>query len=780
MRRRSTSLALLSMALVLPAAAEAKPVKAAAAEPAKVLVVTSTQDALSAAGIAAIQSGAASGNYAVTAPAPAAVGAQFTPANLDTYRTVVFLNTGIASPLTDAQRANFEAYFRKGGGFVGVGSAVETDTPWTFLGDVLGTRSSGRTDVQTGTLKVFDRVHDASKSLPEYWDRTDNFYNFTTNVRGVSHVLDTVVEDPFSAQPQGNTLDGIAGGTMGSNHPISWCKDYQGGRSFYTALGNTPAAFDATLGTHLKGAISWATGQSDPVYSDCGATVLKNYQQVKISAPPNVNEPVSFDQLPDGRIIQTARPGTVRLHDPVKGTTTVLADFGSAALPQTLRVYYNNAETGMYGGAVDNDFATNHWIYLYYAPQTVTNVKLSDGSIVTQTTPNTTPPNNSPTLAAWDPYIGYNQLSRFKLVDDGVNPPYLDLNSEQQILRVSDNRQRCCHVAGDIDFDKHNNLWMPTGDDNEAGGINAGGFGPFNDQLTDEQQTVRVTNATGGTFTLTFNGQTTAAIPFNATGGPDRRRARGALQRRCQQHPDQRRPGADRERQRVLPAHAAAVRPEPDHRRRRRPDGHDADGRDRYDHPWRQLPGPDRRHPPRRGQLQRPARQDPAHQGQGHDDRGRLQQGRPRRRQRRVHDPGEQPVPGRPAARRRPRPGRRSTRWASATRSACRWTRTTWPTCPTTRRTPTRSSARVARPARGATRSSARRPTTAGRRATRPSSATTSGTSRSSRPAAPRRASRPPPRRRPTTAGRRSRSTTRAGCATAGLASSPACASCPR
>ena len=27
---------------------------------------------------------------------------------------------------------------------------------------------------------------------------------------------------------------------MGANHPVSFCKDYQGGRSFYTALGNTP------------------------------------------------------------------------------------------------------------------------------------------------------------------------------------------------------------------------------------------------------------------------------------------------------------------------------------------------------------------------------------------------------------------------------------------------------------------------------------------------------------------------------------------------------------
>ena len=88
---------------------------------------------------------------------------------------------------------------------------------------------------------------------------------------------------------------------------MSFCKDYQGGRSFYTALGNTPEAFDATLTTHLKGAISWAAGQSDPVYSDCGATVLRNYQQTKIGSPPNLQEPIGFDQLPDGRILQTDR-----------------------------------------------------------------------------------------------------------------------------------------------------------------------------------------------------------------------------------------------------------------------------------------------------------------------------------------------------------------------------------------------------------------------------------------------------------------------------------------
>ena len=56
------------------------------------------------------------------------------------------------------------------------------------------------------------------------------------------------------------------------------------------------------------------------------------------------------------------------------------------------------------------------------------------------------------------------------------------MTSEQQILRVNNNRQECCHVAGDIDFDHAGNLWMVTGDDTPAAGIHANGFGPFEDQ----------------------------------------------------------------------------------------------------------------------------------------------------------------------------------------------------------------------------------------------------------------------------------------------------------
>lgn len=428
--------------------------------------------------------------------------AKFDTAHLKQYRAVIFLNTGV-DVLNSAQQAAFEEYFHDGGGFVGIGSAIETEPDWVFLTDVLGTRATGKTAVQSATVKVADRGHVATKALPEYWNRTDAWYNFAANVRGSSHVLATVVEDPFGPQPAGHVLDGIAGGTMGADHPVAWCKDYRGGRSFYAAGGNTSASFnDANFRSHLAGAISWAAGVADPVYSDCGATILANYQQVKISAPPNLLEPIGFDQLPDGRVIQTARGGSVRLHDPATGTTQVIA---------TIPVY-SNSEDGLYGPAVDNDFATNQWVYLYYSPPTVEDVKWADGTLHTQTTPTGSAPNFGATLSVWDPWVGYFQLSRFKFVDGPT--PSLDLASEQQILRVPNNRGACCHVAGDIDFDGGNNLWFVTGDDTPAGGGNSGGFGPFNDLLTNETQTVAVAGTTGGTFTLTFAGQTTTPIAF--------------------------------------------------------------------------------------------------------------------------------------------------------------------------------------------------------------------------------------------------------------------------
>ena len=509
-------LALIGVLLALPAGAGAVvDAKAVAAAP-KVQVLVLTEGNNTTGQFAALNKAAnqSSPRFDVDQVKNSANG--FTARHLSRYNAVVFLNT-TGDALDAQEQAAFEAYFRGGGGFVGIGSAIETNPGWQFLSDILGTRAAAKLDAQNVTNKVADRLHDASKNLPEYWNLNDTYYNWAANVRGLSHVLTTVSGAPFNKTGDGPTLNALTGGTMGADHPVTWCKDYQGGRSYYTNHGASSAAWsDANLVKELVGALAWAAGQSDPVYSDCGATVRANYQQSFVAAPPNLSEPIGFDVLPDGtgRVVQTDRRGGVRLHDPATNSTTLLAN---------IPVYIAN-EDGMYGPEVDNNFNSNKWVYLFYSPPTVEDVKWADGTLHTQTTPlndPATPANeqNAPTfaasLSAWDPYVGYFQLSRFKFVDaNSTTPAHLDLASEQQIMRVLNNRGACCHVAGDIDFDSKNNLWLVTGDDTPAGSGNSGGFSPFNGQLTNEVQTVTVSGATGGTFTLTFDGQTTAPIPF--------------------------------------------------------------------------------------------------------------------------------------------------------------------------------------------------------------------------------------------------------------------------
>ena len=222
---------------------------------------------------------------------------------------------------------------------------------------------------------------------------------------------------------------------MGANHPVSFCKDYQGGRSFYTALGNTAASFDASLPTHLKGAINWAAGQSRPGLQRLRRDrAARTTSRSRSAPPPNLNEPIGFDQFPDGRIIQTSRRGDVRLHNPATGTTTQTRQLrrpGPAADAADLHELRGRPLRP--GGRQQ----------LRHQQVGVPVLLAADGhrrEAVGRLDRHADDADHgrrrttaaSPT--AWDPYVGYFQLSRFKFVED-ANGPRLDLTTEQQILR---------------------------------------------------------------------------------------------------------------------------------------------------------------------------------------------------------------------------------------------------------------------------------------------------------------------------------------------------------
>ncbi|MGA5420032.1 ThuA domain-containing protein [Streptomyces lavendulocolor] len=204
------------------------------------------------AGIAALKELGASSNITVDATETAA---QFTTSNLARYDAVVFLST-TGDVLDDAQQKAFEHYVATGGGYVGVHAAADTEYDWEFYGGLVGARFASHPHVQSATVRAEDHQHPATAHLPAGgWERTDEWYDYRTNPRGQARILATLDETTYE------------GGTMKGDHPIAWCRSYEGGRAFYTGGGHTAASYaEPAFRQHLLGGLRYATGQ---VKADC-------------------------------------------------------------------------------------------------------------------------------------------------------------------------------------------------------------------------------------------------------------------------------------------------------------------------------------------------------------------------------------------------------------------------------------------------------------------------------------------------------------------------------
>ncbi|MEU8074851.1 ThuA domain-containing protein [Catellatospora citrea] len=341
----------------------------------------------------------------------------FNDTNLAKYAAVVFLST-TGDVLDATQQAAFERYIRAGGGFAGVHAASDTEYGWAWYGSLVGAYFSSHPAEQTATVKVEDPAHPSTAGLPPLWSRFDEWYSFQTNPRTNAHVLASLDERSYTP----------GSSAMGADHPVAWCKPYDGGRSWYTALGHTAAAYsDATFLSHLLGGIRTAAGQ---VAGDCTATSTASFQKVALDS--NTSNPMELDVAADGRVFYIERDGRVQIIKPSTGTTVTAL---------TLPVFTGN-EDGLLGMRLDPGFAGNGFIYLYYSPTT--------GS-------------------------ARNQLSRFTVSGDTIST-----STEKVLVQVATQRNTCCHAGGSMTFDAAGNLYLATGDNTNP--FESNGFAPLDER----------------------------------------------------------------------------------------------------------------------------------------------------------------------------------------------------------------------------------------------------------------------------------------------------------
>ena len=240
-----TLLSALATGLAFIPAGSAQSLKRA--EPYKVLVFSKTagfRHASIPAAVAAVRGLGARNNFAVDATEDAAA---FDDARLRNYRAVVFLLT-TGDVLDARQQAAFERYIRAGGGYVGVHSASDTEYDWAWYGGLVGAYFQNHPAIQVATVRVEDRRHPSTETLPDPWVRKDEWYNVRPNPRGKVRVLARLDESTYK------------GGTMG-DHPVAWCHEYDGGRAWYTAGGHTRESYsEPKFLEHLLGGIRYAAG----------------------------------------------------------------------------------------------------------------------------------------------------------------------------------------------------------------------------------------------------------------------------------------------------------------------------------------------------------------------------------------------------------------------------------------------------------------------------------------------------------------------------------------
>ena len=409
----------------------------------------------------------------------------FTDENLASYDAILLFNASASwaggnrpGPLwAPEQRAAIIRFVQNGGGIAAnhnatdMGAGVVSWDWWDGGNDsAVGSLMKGHaasSQANVADVQVADHNHLATRDLPDTYEFGDEHYNFVRSVRGTHHVLATL--DERSYDPGGNA--------MGQDHPITWCKLYDGdsvadgtgtpkpyadGRVWVSGMGHFGASYEENGGDNplvkqIVGGVRWVAGEGKK--SDCSGTVWSSFKRTILV--DDVNGPIGVDVAADGKVYWTeigpnigyTSEGYLKVHDPAgqpNNKATVIT------IPT--RADHGNSEDGVLGMSLEPGFdlsdPAKRDVFVYYSPRNA----------------------DWPTTGD-EIEVGYNQISRFTLTEDGTS---VEDGSERVILQVPKAKisgnpsgfpggprdSGPGHVGGaGLDFDSEGNLYLGVGDD---------------------------------------------------------------------------------------------------------------------------------------------------------------------------------------------------------------------------------------------------------------------------------------------------------------------------
>jgi type 1 glutamine amidotransferase len=174
------------------------------------------------------------------------------PDQLAAARVLALFTIG-ETPWSDRQKEAAVSSWRNGQlRVLGVHSATDASHTWPEYGDIVGARFDGHPWTQDFAIDVVDPTHPSTAHLGEQWDWRDEVYLFR-DLRPDARVLLRLAEDQVD-------LGAPGGRVPACGFPLAWSIEDGAARSFYTALGHFPLAWELPVYLrHLQGGLAWLT-----------------------------------------------------------------------------------------------------------------------------------------------------------------------------------------------------------------------------------------------------------------------------------------------------------------------------------------------------------------------------------------------------------------------------------------------------------------------------------------------------------------------------------------
>lgn len=232
----------------------------------KVLLITETagwhHESISN-GIVAIHELAATHNFMVSRQQNAQ---EITEERLQEFDAVIFLNTS-HDIFNNEEQIAFQKFIQSGKGYVGIHAASDTEYGWPWYTKLVGRMFHIHPEQQTAKLKIIDHNFPGLEHFPSTLLFTDEWYEFGEEMVDDLHYLIELDEKSFDpnvtwkdrdVDANGKMMDRVGKG-MGDFHPISWYHEFDGGRSFFTAMGHKEKVYENPwFLSHLYGGIYYA------------------------------------------------------------------------------------------------------------------------------------------------------------------------------------------------------------------------------------------------------------------------------------------------------------------------------------------------------------------------------------------------------------------------------------------------------------------------------------------------------------------------------------------